>query len=138
MGKEVVWHFVWILLVTTAISYAAYLFFGSFVAAETEKPLNEVDVYDLIDRAQHTHRLSGILMVPTACHSISVVTKKTGVGMYQLSFSSFGDAHGCAQDPQPRAFRAVISAPILGNTFTASFDGKPLDFRIVSSNYLSD
>lgn len=115
------------------LSYAAFLFFGSVVRAESEKPLTRVEVYDFVDTATKTHRLSGIIMVPTKCHSVRVKTKELEPGTFHVYFSSYGDEHGCANDPQPLAFREYVVAPLVGVEFTASLDWKPLDFVVVSS-----
>ncbi|OGG59992.1 hypothetical protein A2765_00815 [Candidatus Kaiserbacteria bacterium RIFCSPHIGHO2_01_FULL_56_24] len=131
MRNEFLWRFIWILVVTSAVGYAAYLFFGSIVQAQTEPPM-EVDVYDYVDVQAHTHRLSGIIMLPTKCHTIVVKTKELGPGKYHLYFSTFGDEHGCAPDPQPVAFRTVIDAPLVGVRFSATLDWMPIDFKIVS------
>jgi hypothetical protein len=131
MGNEFLWRFIWIVVLTSAVAYASYLFFGSIVQAQTEVPL-EVDVYDFIDVSARTHRLSGIIMVPTKCHSIVVKSKELSRGKYHIYFSTFGDEHGCAPDPHPMAFRTIIDAPLVGVEFTASLDWVPIDFKIVS------
>ena len=132
MGNEVVRRLLLITAVISLIAYGAYLFFASSVQAETEKPLITVEVYDFIDSTAKTHRLSGIIMVPTACHEIHVKTEEKGPGIYHLYFTTFGDVHGCAPEPEPRAFRTVVPAPLVGVRFTASLDWHPLDFIIVS------
>lgn len=132
MGNDLLWSFITLTVFTVVLSYAAYLFFGSIVNAQIEEPLTRVEVYDFIDTSTKTHRLSGIIMVPTKCHSVSVKTKELEPGKYHVYFSSFGDVHGCADDPQPLSFREYVKAPIVGSVFTASLDWRPLEFVIVS------
>ncbi len=133
MGNDLLWSFITLTVFTIVLSYAAYLFFGTIVRAEIEEPLTRVEVYDFIDTSTKTHRLSGIIMVPTKCHEIRMKTKELEPGKYHIFFSSFGDFHGCAEDPQPLSFREYIEAPVVGTEFTASLDWLPLDFVIVSS-----
>jgi hypothetical protein len=132
MRNDFLWSFMTLTAFTLVLSWAAYVFFGGIVNAEIEKPLTRVEVYDFIDTSTKTHRLSGIIMVPTRCHSINVKTKELEPGKYHVYFSSFGDVHGCADDPQPLSFREYVKAPIVGTEFTASLDWRPLDFVIVS------
>lgn len=133
MGNDLLWSFITLTVFTIVLSYAAYLFFGSIVNAEIEEPMTRVEVYDFIDTSTKTHRLSGIIMVPTRCHELSVKTKELKPGTYHVYFSTFGDVHGCADDPQPLSFREYVTAPIVGSEFTASLDWRPLEFVIVSS-----
>lgn len=136
MGKsEIAVRLIWITAIISVVTYAAYLFFGSIVSAEAEQSLREVDAFELIDRDAHLHRLSGMIMVPTACHSIAVQEEQQGVGAYDFVFTTSGESHGCTYDPQPRSFHVVFSAPLIGNTYTASLDGEPLDVRVVRRNY---
>lgn len=132
MGNDLLWSFMTLTAFTIALSWASYVFFGGVVRAEIEEPLTRVEVYDFVDTATKTHRLSGIIMVPTRCHSLSVKTKELEPGKYHVYFSTFGDFHGCAEDPQPLSFREYVKAPVVGTEFTASLDWRPLDFIIVS------
>jgi hypothetical protein len=133
MGNDFLWSLITLTGFAIALSWGAYVFFGSVVSAEIEKPLTRVEVYDFVDTTTKTHRLSGIIMVPSKCHEIRMKTKELEPGKYHVFFSSFGDFHGCAQDPQPISFREFVKAPLVGAEFTASLDWKPLDFVIVSS-----
>lgn len=133
MGNDLLWSFMTLTAFTIVLSYGAYIFFGSIVRAEIEEPLTRVEVYDFIDTSTKTHRLSGIIMVPTRCHNLSVKTKELEPGTFHVYFSSFGDFHGCADDPQPLSFREYVKAPLVGTEFTASLDWRPMEFVIVSS-----
>lgn len=132
MGAELFWRFTVYVVITALLSYATYLFFGNIVQAETAKPLMRVEAHDLLDPAAGTHRLSGMVMVPTPCHSIKVKTQELEPGKFHVYFSTFGDEHGCEADPQPRTFRQTVKAPLIGTEFSASIDWKPLDFIIIS------
>lgn len=125
----------WAVVVLCAIAYAAYLYFGSVATAEAEAERRTVEVFELIDHERDAHRLSGVLTVPSACHSISWETIQVEEKRYHIAFTTFGDIHGCAKGPQARAFRTVIVAPAPGSTVTASLDNEPLVLRIVRTNY---
>jgi hypothetical protein len=133
MGNSFLWSFMSLAVFAIVLSYGSHHFFGSIVRAEIEKPLTRVEVYDLIDTVKKTHRLSGIIMVPTKCHSIKMKTEELEPGKYHVYFSSFGDVHGCEQDPHAISFSGHVVAPLVGAEFTASLDWKPLDFVIVST-----
>lgn len=132
MGNDLLWSFMTLTIFAIVLSYASYIFFGSVVRAEIEEPLDRVEVYDFIDVPQKTHRLSGIIMMPSKCHELRVKTKELEPGKYHVYFSSFGDFHGCATEATPIAFREYVRAPVVGTEFTASLDWRPLDFVIVS------
>lgn len=136
MGNEIFWRLLWIATTLVLAAYAAYLFFGSIVEAETQETLTRVEVYDFIDREKKTHRLSGMIMVPTRCHEVRVKVGEEE-GHPHLLFSTFGDVHGCAPELSPRSFVVVVSAPLVGSIFTASLDWQEVDFVIISRGYTS-
>lgn len=133
MGNDLLWSMITLTVFAVVLSYATYLFFGSIVRAEIERPLTRVEVYDFIDTRSKTHRLSGIIMLPSVCHSLKVKATEITPDNYHLRFSTFGEEHGCATDPTPVPFREYVPAPLVGVKFTASLDWKPLDFIIVST-----
>lgn len=120
-------------VITFLAGYASQLYFGSIVAAETERNRSRVEVFDLLDVKKKTHRLSGIIMLPTACHRVTITSKQLAPGKYHVYFSTFGDTHGCAAEPHPYSFRTIIDAPLVGVEFTGSLDWHDMDFVIVSS-----
>lgn len=132
---EVAARFLLICVITTLAGYASQLYFGSIVAAETERNRTRIEVYDLLDARAQTHRLSGIIMLPSACHSVSIKTKELAPGKYHVYFSTFGEVHGCKNESRPYAFRTSVQAPLIGTEFTASLDWHDLDFVIVSKAY---
>lgn len=136
MGNEILWRLLWIVVVLSLAAYAAYLFFGSVVQAEVEKSLTTIEVYDYIDREKKTHRLSGMIMVPTRCHEVRAkVTEEEGHP--HILFSTFGDVHGCEPEETARAFAVTIEAPLVGNLFTASIDWRAAELVIISRGYSS-
>lgn len=133
MGNDLLWSMMTLALFAIVLSYAAYLFFGSIVRAEIEKPLTRVEVYDFVDTRSKTHRLSGIIMLPSTCHTLRVKAAEIAPARYHLNFFSFGEEHGCAQELTAVPFREYVNAPLVGVEFTASLDWRPLDFVIVST-----
>ncbi|MFZ2555781.1 MAG: hypothetical protein WAZ27_05260 [Minisyncoccia bacterium] len=130
---EVITRFLSICIITILAGYASQLYFGSIVEAETERNRTRVEVHDFLDVKAKTHRLSGIIMLPTKCHSLSIKTKELAPGKYHVYFSTFGDVHGCAQEPHAVPFRTIVNAPLVGVEFTASLDWHDMDFILVSS-----
>lgn len=126
-------RFLSICAITFLAGYASQLYFGSIVEAETERNRTRVEVYDLLDAQQKTHRLSGIIMLPSACHSVSIKSKELAPGKYHVYFSTFGEVHGCTAEPHPHSFSTTIRAPLVGVEFTGSLDWHDMDFVIVSS-----
>lgn len=100
----------WFAVVACALSFAAQSFFGNVLASETDAALRSVTIKDVY--TDESHELSGMVMVPSACHDLTVRTKDMDGDTVALIFESWEQPYrNCAQELTPRAFRIVVFAP---------------------------
>ncbi|PIR82218.1 hypothetical protein COU20_03615 [Candidatus Kaiserbacteria bacterium CG10_big_fil_rev_8_21_14_0_10_59_10] len=134
--SEVFLRVMWLALIAGALAYAAYLFLGSTILAQAEDSLAHVIVRDTIEDG--VHRLSGMVMVPSDCHGISVRVHQSDASEYALSISTWIDpTRVCEPEPTARAFRVVTFAPPVGTAFTATLDGSPIPLTVLTHHIRS-
>ncbi len=135
MGSDLARSLIVLGIFGIVLSYATFHFFGTVVRAEIEDPILRVEAVDHLDSRTKTHRLSGMIMLPSPCHRLKLSSKELEHGSYHIYFSTFGDEHGCKPDPTARSFTIYVTAPLVGTEFSASLDWHPVDFVIVSSSH---
>ena len=127
---EVLWRIVWIAIIVSAAGYAAYLFFGSALKTDSDTSLQNVIAKDIVSPG--VHHISGMIMVPSDCHGLSVRVQQTTLSSYQLAFETWREPYrDCPQESTPRGFSAVTFAPSVGATFSATLDGEPFSLQLL-------
>lgn len=101
----------WFFIAASLVAFAAQTFFGNALAAATEEDVHTV-------RAQHTyvregvHEISGMLLVPSACHDLTVRAKDFDPQTTVLVFETWEQPYRtCAQDPVAKSFTVQVLAP---------------------------
>jgi hypothetical protein len=118
------------ILVAGCGSYLAFTLIGTIVEAQVEAELNKVIARDKI--AVGVHNLSGMAMVPSTCHTLSVKAENVDVSNYVLLFTTWEDsARVCKEEPTPRQFHVTLFAPSTGVAFQATLDGKPISLIVM-------
>lgn len=130
--REVVHNILWAALVIALIAYASFLFFGSIFASAAENSLKTVLVRDTL-MGDGSHRLSGMVMVASACDEISSTPKKVAEGEYQLLFNTWREPYtDCTSELTPRAFHIILFVNNHAH-YTAVLDGVSLPTVVLSS-----
>lgn len=123
--SEVVWQFLWLMTLGIAISYASYLFLGSIIMAGAAGTPPEIAAIDVIKPGEH--HVSGVVLVPSQCHELSVTARKLSETAYQLVFKTWPEpARDCPRGAVTKPFETVIFAPSVGLSFSAIVDEKPV------------
>ena len=126
MFSRVVWFFV----VASAVAYATYLVAGSIVNAQASDAYRPVVIRD--ELGPGVHHLSGMVMVPTLCHELTLRTEEVSATAYALLFRTWREpSMDCASEEVPRYFRAVLFAPAAGVEFIATLDGAGLPIVVM-------
>lgn len=128
---EMVRHIVWFLIVSSVIAYAVFLVVGSVIANEASASTRVVVARDVLSPG--AHHLSGMVMVPSTCSTLSVRTESVDRFTHRLVFTSWEDpaASECLVEEVPRSFRAVLFAPATGVQILGSLDGMPLTMVVI-------
>jgi hypothetical protein len=130
-----VWRMAWFLVAAIAISYAIYLVLGSSLRASASGINDPILVRDVL--GQGAHQLSGMVMVPTPCHQLSMSTYAMASTSYVLSFKTWREPSvDCKNDAIPRPFSAIIFAPAVGVHIRAEIDGKSLPIVVIPARIL--
>lgn len=126
----VISRMVWFVVVAAVLSYASYLLLGSIVNAQAAGKYEPVLIRD--ELAPGAHYLSGMVMVPTPCHQLSVRTEAVSDTAFMLLLRTWREPSvDCAKNEMPRHFRAVLFAPSAGIEFGATLDGKGLPIVVL-------
>jgi hypothetical protein len=112
----------------TALS--AHLFFGGTIFAEADETSSVISLRDVYENK--THELSGIVMVPSTCHEISVRAKDADARTTVVIFETWEQSYrtGCKKTPTPRAIRVMAFAPKYIE-FVGIFDNNWVPLNIV-------
>ena len=121
---------VWFLLILF-VGLGATFIVASEIRRTQLKPSRPILARDTIGAGSHT--LSGIVMVPSSCDEIIVNTRKTSDTSYALIVSTWREPYipTCISREISREFRAIIFAPSIGVSFTASLDGVPVPIAVI-------
>lgn len=119
----------WFTAVAVAMSYMTYFVAGNFVSANAAAINDPVIARDVI--GPNTHRLSGIIFVPSPCDQLSVGTFKSSANTFELVFKTWHEPSvTCKDDLTPRSFDVLLYAPAAGVYFAATLDSRPLPFDV--------
>ena len=120
----------WFLIAATVLAYAVYLVAGNIVRAEASGENLPIIIRDELGTG--AHHLSGMIMVPSPCHELSVRTQSVSSSTQILLFRTWREPSvTCSSDRTPRYFRTMIFAPGAGVTFTATLDGAGFPILVV-------
>jgi hypothetical protein len=127
--NELLWRLVVIAAVITVATYGIYLFFAGMISAESSEGPRIVAI-DQVSPGEHD--LSGVVVVPSVCHGLSVNTRKISVSEYHLFFQTWQEpTRICPDEPDTKPFRTTVYAPSVGVTFTATLDGEPIALQVI-------
>ncbi|MDO8514078.1 MAG: hypothetical protein Q7S50_00880 [bacterium] len=130
--SEMLSRMVWFVIVAVAISYATYITAGSIVNAQARGAYKPVMIRDVLGPG--SHHLSGMIMVPTPCHELTLRTEALSAATYELLFRTWHEPSvDCDEEEIPRPFRAVLFAPSTGVEFIATLDGVALPIQVLPS-----
>lgn len=122
---DVVSRMVWFTLVACAVAYAVYLVAGSVVHASSAGTGAPIIIRD--ELVARSHHLTGMLMVPSSCHQLSVRVETIAETDYRLVFQTWQEpSTDCSASEVPRIFHAELFAPLTGVRFIATLDGASL------------
>lgn len=76
------------------------------------------------------HIYTGMINLPTPCHSVDVKAIPVGAGKYTLEFTTATTDELCAQVVTPRTFRIEFTAP-KNITVDATLDGKVITLNVL-------
>ena len=76
-----------------------------------------------------------MVMVHSSCAELSVHTTQISQTEFQLQFTTWNEPTlpSCVEEDTPRSFRALVFAPSVGITFTATLDDQPLIISVIPS-----
>lgn len=110
-------------------AYIIYMFMGAMFQGEFE---HRIAIRDSIRPGQHF--ISGTVMVPSACHQVSVKTQYMGTSTYAIILHTWEEPSvRCEKTSVPRAFSEVLYAPSFGVQFAVFLDGIRRDVDYVQS-----
>ena len=128
---DMFWRMMVITFASVLVASASFLLFKTILIPEPDPKEDPIVVTDTVGKG--THNLTGILPVPSNCHSLSVSVREVGLFQYQLTFLTRPEPSrtDCVDETAYQTFYALVFAPALGAHFTATLDETPLDFKIV-------
>lgn len=121
---------VWLVLILGLGLGATFIVAQEIVRASI-KPSQVIFVRDAIGIGSHV--LSGTIAVPSTCDEVIVNTEQTSATSYAILFSTWRDPHitSCKDTKATREFHAIIFAPSLGTSFTATLNGAPVSIAVI-------
>ena len=115
----------------TLMAVAAQLYFGSIIFASSKEEVQKIVLRDVYQK--ETHELSGMVMVPSDCHDLSVRAREVDADTTALIFETWADpTRECEQSATPRAVRSVVFGPA-DLEFRALLDGEWISLRVVDA-----
>jgi len=122
--------------VVTFIVSASVLSFVSFFIIENlaeryiDDRLRTVVVRDVL--GPRVHRLSGMVMVPTACHDLLSRTREIDRANYMLIFETWENPNRvCNSEEMPRQFHLTLFAPSTGIALQAKLDDVSIPLEVI-------
>jgi hypothetical protein len=111
---------------------STHIYFGSILTASADEDVNRVIVRDVFDEELGRHTFSGIVLVPTPCHDLTVRTHDFDADTLILVLESWEQPYrDCTQkDSAPRAFTASAFAP-KNIEIKALFDASFIPVRVI-------
>lgn len=114
------------------VAGAAHLFFGSIISAAAQEEASTIVLKDAFKNG--THELSGIVMVPSNCHDLTVRTKDVTHTVSAVIFETWEQPFiaDCDRTPSPRAVQAILFGP-KDLDIRAIYDGEWVPIQLLSS-----
>ena len=126
---EFFWQMLWILIVGFAISYGSYLFFGT-ISIDGAKSTARIAAIDVVRAGEH--HISGVVLVPSRCHMLSVKAQELSAFSYRLAFRTWQEpSRNCTQGQVAEGFNTIVFAPSLGVNFDATVNDTPVPFDLI-------
>ena len=118
-------------VITTVVLGVFTLYVSNALATNlVEYENSTVVVRDLL--GPRVHRLSGMVMVPTACHDLLATTREIDHENYLLEFETWEDPNRvCGKDSAPRQFSLTLFAPAAGVSFQGMLDGAVVPLEVI-------
>ena len=115
------------------VAYTAHVFFGSIIFAAAEENTNAIVLRDTYKNEQHN--LSGIVMVPSICHDLTVRAKDIDARSTAIILETWEQpfATECDKTPTPRAIHVTAFGPE-GLELHGIMDGNWVPLAIVKAN----
>jgi hypothetical protein len=111
-------------------AFATHLFFGSVIFAAAEEETQKIVLRDVY--SDEMHQLSGMVVVPSECHDLSVRVKDFDANVIFLLFETWEQPYlqTCEKAQTPRAVHVSVFAPdtVL---FRGMLDNEPIPLTIV-------
>lgn len=130
---EILRRLLWFFIVSCAVAYAFFLLVGSTIHANAIDSTRVVIARDSLGPG--VHNLAGMVMVRSTCSELTVRTHQLSETEFQLQFSTWNESSlaSCVQEDTPRSFRALVFAPAVGVSFSATLDDEPLILNVIPS-----
>lgn len=121
---------VWLVLIVAVGLGATFLVANAIIRAQF-KPIIPILARDNVGIGSHT--LSGNVPVQSTCDEVIVDTAKTSDTSYTILFSTWREPYipSCISQEVQREFHAIIFAPSLGVSFTATLNGAPIPIAVI-------
>ncbi len=115
-----------------AVAYAAHMFFGSIIFAAAEEDASAIVLRDSYKNEQHD--LSGIVMVPSSCHDLTVRAKDIDARNTAIILETWEEpfVSECEQTPTPRSIHVTAFGPE-GLDFYGILDGDWVPLTVLKS-----
>lgn len=112
------------------VAFAAHLFFGSIIFAQEAEGDAAIVLRD--QYANEVHDLSGMVMVPSDCHDLTVRAKDVDARVTAIVLETWEQPYRieCSKEPTPRAIHAVAFGPATLE-FRGLMDGEWVPLKIV-------
>ena len=118
----------WIFVLVASVGFASYLFIGSIFALPATP--QHVLAEDVVTQGQH--QISGVIMVPTPCHVLSVHVQEVYQYSYRIEFDTWQQPfRDCTRNPVPQFFRTTAFGPSIGSSFSVTLDGSPISLELL-------
>lgn len=116
-----------------ALSIIAYLVFmlaGASIYARTQDEKRTVWIRDEI--TPDTHRLSGLITVPSSCTELYETVEMLSPLFYKIKFKTWEHPNTeCLHEPVQKQFYEIVFAPAIGVHFIATLDDVPMPILVV-------
>ena len=126
------YHIVTFTAAAGVLLYCALFITQSTITRSYAEDLNTVVVRDAL--GQRVHRLSGMIMVPTACHELHTRAHAIDDENYKLDFITWKNPNlVCNSESVPRRFDITVFAPSTGVAFQATLDDVEIPIQVIAT-----
>jgi len=124
---------IWFGIVASMLAIASHFFFGSVFAAGISGS-DVVVLQHSYKASENKHELTGMILVPSTCHDLTVRSRDVDANTVALIFETWEKpyAEDCVEEVEPRAFSVVAFAP-KEIDFMAVMDGSWLPISVISA-----